>query len=135
MALFHIYENEPRVRIDLSPNVFQYFDWGKNIIGIHHGDKCKMDRLPMVMAADQPKSWGNSEFRHWYVGHFHNDSSHVFSGKDLQGCKVETFRTIVGTEGYAHEAGYRSPQDGKAIILHKDFGEVERYTVNISQIR
>ena len=135
VALFHIFENEPRVSIDQSPNVFQYFDWGKNIIGIHHGDKCKMAQLPMVMAADEPKSWGDAEFRHWYVGHFHNDSTHIFSGKDMQGCKVETFRTIVGREGYAHEAGYRSPQDGKAIVLHKDYGEIERYTVNISQIR
>ena len=135
VALFHIYENELRVNIDQSPNVFQYFNWGKNLIGIHHGDKCKMAALPMVMAADQPKSWGNAEFRHWYVGHFHNDSHTVTSGKDHQGCKVETFRTIVGTEGYAHEAGYRSPQDGKAIVLHKDYGEIERYTVNIDQVR
>lgn len=135
VALLHIYQGEPRVKVDQSPNVFQYFDWGKNLIGIHHGDKCKMAQLPMVMAADQAKSWGTSEFRHWYVGHFHNDSTHVFSGKDMQGCKVETFRTIVGTEGYAHEAGYRSPQDGKAIVLHKEFGEIERYTVNIDRIR
>ena len=135
VALHHIYEKNDRVRIDQSPNVFQYFDWGKNLIGIHHGDKCKMAALPMVMAADQPKAWGNAEFRHWYVGHFHNDSTSVLSGKDHQGCKVETFRTIVGTEGYAHEAGYRSQQDGKAIVLHKDYGEIERYTVNIDQVR
>jgi hypothetical protein len=135
VALLHIYEGNPRVVIDQSPNVFQYFDWGKNLIGIHHGDKCKMASLPMVMAADQPELWGQTLFRHWYIGHFHNDSTHVFSGKDLQGCKVETFRTIVGKEGYAHEAGYRSPQDGKAIVLHKEYGEIERYTVNIDQVR
>jgi len=135
VALHHIYEKNDRVAIDQSPNVFQYFEWGKNLIGVHHGDKCKMAALPMVMAADQPKAWGNAEFRHWYVGHFHNDSTHVLSGKDQQGCKVETFRTIVGTEGYAHEAGYRSPQDGKAIVLHKEYGEIERYTVNIDQVR
>ena len=135
VALLHIYQGEPRVNIDQSPNVFQYFDWGKNLIGIHHGDKCKMASLPMVMAADQPELWGATSFRHWYVGHFHNDTANVLSGKDMQGCKVETFRTIVGTEGYAHEAGYRSPQDGKAIVLHKEFGEIERYTVNIDRIR
>lgn len=135
VGLYHVFENDPRVTIDQSPNVFQFFDWGQNLIGIHHGDKCKMQQLPMVMAADQQESWGSSKFRHWYVGHFHNDSSWVNNGKEYQGCKVETFRTIVGNEGYAHEAGYRSDQDGKAIVLHKDFGEIERYTVNISQLR
>jgi hypothetical protein len=135
VSLEHIYENEPRVRINPTPNVFQYFSWGQNLIGMHHGDKCKMPQLPMVMAADQPELWGSSKFRKWLIGHFHNDSSHIFNGKELQGCTAETFRTIIGTEGYAHEAGYRSDQDGKAIVFHKDYGEIERYTVNISQIR
>ena len=135
VSLFHIFENEPRVNVDLSPNVFQYFSWGKNLFGIHHGDKCKMAQLPMVMAADQPKRWGESVFRKWFIGHFHNDKFHTFNGNELQGCTAEVFRTIVATEGYAHEAGYRSDQDGKVLIFHKDFGEVERYTVNIGQLR
>lgn len=134
-ALYHIYMDNPRVKVSLSPNVFQYHIWGLNLVGMHHGDKCKMQQLPMVMAADKHEEWGKSKFRHWYVGHFHNDSAWVNSGKELQGCKMETFRTIVGSEGYAHEAGYRSDQDGKAIILHKDYGEVSRFTVNISQVR
>jgi len=135
VALLHIYENEPRVNVDQSPNVFQYFDWGKNLLGIHHGDKCKATQLPMVMAADQPELWGSTKFRKWLIGHFHNDSSIIYNGKEMQGCTAETFRTIVGREGYAHEAGYRSDQDGKAIVFHKEYGEIERYTVNISQIR
>jgi hypothetical protein len=135
VALIHIYENEPRVEIDDSPNVFQYFHWGLNLLGIHHGDKCKATALPMVMAADQPQLWGSTKFRKWLIGHFHNDSSIIYNGKEMQGVSAETFRTIVGREGYAHEAGYRSDQDGKAIVLHKEYGEIERYTVNISQIR
>lgn len=135
VALLHIYENEPRVQVDQSPNVFQYFIWGKNLLGIHHGDKCNMAKLPMVMAADMPADWGSTTFRKWLVGHFHHDSSTIHNGKEQQGCTVETFRTIVAGEGYAHEAGYRSGQDGKALVFHKDHGEVERHTVNISQAR
>lgn len=135
VALHHIFENDPRVKVDQSPNVFQYYTWGKNLLGIHHGDKCKLANLPMVMASDMPEDWGKTEFRKWLIGHFHHDSETIHRGKDLQGCSVETFRTIVAGEGYAHEAGYRAQQDGKAIVLHKDYGEVARYTVNISQIR
>lgn len=135
VSLWHIFENEPRVDVDLSPNVFQYFSWGKNLFGIHHGDKCKMTQLPMVMASDQPIRWGESTFRKWFIGHFHHDTSVIFNGKELQGCTAEIFRTIIPSEGYAHEAGYRSDQDGKVIIFHKEYGEVERYTVNIGQVR
>lgn len=135
VSLYHIFEGNPRVHVDQSPNVFQYFSWGKNLLGIHHGDKCKMAALPMVMASDQPKLWGEAVYRKWLVGHFHSDSHTVLRGKDLQGCSVETFRSIIPNEGYAHEAGYRSPQDGKAIVFHKEYGEISRYTVNLSQIR
>ena len=134
-SLWHIFEDEPRVKIDLSPSVFQYFHWGLNLVGIHHGDKCKLNNLPMVMAADQAELWGQTQFRKWLIGHFHHDSSVIHNGKDLQGCSYETFRTIVAGEGYAHEAGYRPLQDGKVLVLHKDYGEIERYTVNLSQIR
>lgn len=134
-SLYHQFEHDPRVNIDMSPSVFQYFHWGLNLLGIHHGDKCKMAALPMVMASDQAVLWGETQFRKWLIGHFHHDSSVVYNGKELQGCTAETFRTIVAGEGYAHEAGYRPLQDGKAIVFHKDYGEVERYTVNISQIR
>jgi len=135
VSLFHVFENEPRVNIDLSPNVFQYLSWGKNLFGIHHGDKCKMAALPMVMAAEQAVLWGQAKYRKWFIGHFHNDTQVSFTGKEMQGCTAEIFRTIAANEGYAHEAGYRSDQDGKVLVFHKEYGEVERYTVNISQVR
>ena len=135
VSLKLLYRNEPRVKIDDSPNVFQYFKWGNTLIGMHHGDKCKMQQLGMVMAADRPVDWGNSEFRYWWVGHFHNDSSVIQNGKELQGCRAETFRTLAGNEGYAHEAGYRSDQDGKAIVIHKEYGEIHRHTVNVGRVR
>lgn len=135
VSLAHVYRNEPRVIVEQTPNVFQYFQWGNNLVGSHHGDKCKMAQLPMVMAADKPLEWGQCKHRYWYVGHFHHDSTTIHNGKEMAGCKVETFRTIVATEGYAHEAGYRSGQDGKAIVLHKEYGEVSRHTVNLDQVR
>lgn len=135
VSLAHIFANEPRVVIDPSPNVFQYFVWGSNLIGIHHGHECKLANLPMVMAADMPEQWGSAVHRYWYVGHFHHDSTREYNGKELHGCKVETFRTIIPSEAYAHAAGYRAGQDGKVIVLHKEYGEVQRHTINIDQIR
>ena len=42
----NIYENEPRITIDTSPARFHYFEYGANLIGTHHGDTVKMDKLP-----------------------------------------------------------------------------------------
>ena len=128
-GLTNMYENEPRVKVLDSVAVFQYFQWGSNLIGMHHGHTCKFNQLPMVMAADKPKEWGDSTNRYWYTGHIHHTSSLEMKGKEFQGCIVESFRTIAGPEAYSVEAGYRSGQDSKCLVLHKKRGEIERHTV------
>ncbi|MFM7009520.1 MAG: oxidoreductase, partial [Betaproteobacteria bacterium] len=83
-----------------------------------------------IMATDQAKEWGETEYRYWYTGHIHHDTL-----KEYAGCKVESFRTIAGKDAYATWNGYRSGQDSKCIVLDRHHGEVERHTVNIGMVR
>ena len=128
-ALKHMYEDSSRVEIVTTSSVFQYFQHGKCLVGVHHGHTSKMEKLPMVMATDKPEEWGQSQHRYWLTGHIHHDSM-----KEYSGCKVESFRTLAGKDNYAASHGYRAGQDSKALVLHKDFGEVERHTINIAQV-
>ena len=129
VAFAEIYADEPRVTIDIEPTPYHYVRFGKTIIGVHHGHTTKMANLPMVMAADKNKDWGETEHRYWYTGHIHHDSM-----KEFTGCKVESFRTLAAKDAYATWHGYRAGQDSKAIVIHKDHGEIERHTVNLGMI-
>lgn len=120
-----LYENEPRVTVDVSPANRHYFDFGKNLVGITHGDKAKLDKLPLIMATDRPEEWGRTEYRYWWTGHVHHDQA-----KDIQGCKVESFRILPPQDAWAAKEGHQSMRDMKAIILHREHGEVARHTVN-----
>lgn len=128
-ALKHMYAAEPRVIIDGSQSVFSYFQHGKCFFGVHHGHTCKAPKLPLVMATDKPEEWGTSKYRYWLTGHIHHDTKTEFSG-----CSVESFRTLAAKDNYAHSGGYRAGQDSKALVIHKDYGEVERHTINIAQL-
>lgn len=128
-ALKHMYKNEPRVDIDCTSSVFQYFQHGKCFFGVHHGHTCKAPKLPLVMATDRPKEWGSSDYRYWLTGHIHHDTRTEYSG-----CSVESFRTLAAKDSYAYSGGYRAGQDSKALVIHKDFGEIERHTINIAQV-
>lgn len=128
-ALKHMYKNEPRVSIDFTSSVFQYFGHGKCFFGVHHGHTCKADKLPLVMATDRPTEWGAAKFRYWLTGHVHHDHR-----KEYSGCSVESFRTLASKDSYAYSGGYRAEQDCKALVIHKDFGEVERHTIHTSQV-
>lgn len=129
VALEHMYEDNKRVEIDTSPAPFHYIRHGKVLIGVHHGHTCKAERLPLVMATDKANDWGETEYRYWLTGHIHHDTL-----KEYSGCKVESFRTIAAKDAYATWGGYRSGQDSKCLVIHKDFGEVERHTINLSMV-
>ena len=119
-----LYENEPRVSVDSSPQHYHYFEWGKVLIGTHHGDKAKPAQLPAIMATDQPGAWGRTSYRVWLTGHVHHEAV-----KEYPGCNVETLGVLPPADAYAASSGYRSRQSMKAIVFHRAHGEVERHTV------
>lgn len=124
-ALHNIYENNPRITIDTSPKHFHYYEFGKVLLGVHHGHGVKMAQLPQVMAADMPEAWGRSQHRHWLTGHIH-----IRTAEDFQGCSVESFRILAPNDAWAANKGYRSKRDMKALVFHREHGEVARHTVN-----
>lgn len=126
----HLYANEPRVTVETSPSVFSYYRWGNNLIGMHHGHTSKADKLPGVMATDRAKDWGDTEHRYWWTGHIHHESK-----KEYPGCTVESFNTLAPGDSYAHAGGWRSRQNMKAIVLHREHGEVARHTVHPSMLK
>ncbi len=129
LCLDQFYSNNERVEVDTSPDAFHWHRFGKNLIGVTHGDKTKHHDLPNIMACDRREDWGATLHRYWYTGHVHHDQT-----KEYAGCKVETFRTLAPRDAWHNAAGYRSGQDMKCIVLHREYGEVLRHTVGIQQI-
>lgn len=131
-CLAQVYQNEPRITVDISPRFYHYFEFGKCLIGTHHGHEAKMEQLPMIMATDCPAEWGRTKFRYWYTGHVHHrkSASLIPQAQDFNGCSVESFRVLPPADAWAAQKGYRPIRDQKAVVLHKEHGEVARHTVN-----
>lgn len=124
--LKRLYANNPRVEIQDSPSPFHYVEFGKVLLGMHHGHTSKMDKLAGVMAADQAEAWGRTKHRMWLTGHIHHDSD-----KEFPGVRVRSFRTLAAKDSYAAWGGWRSGRDIKALVFHKELGKVEEHEVNI----
>lgn len=122
------YRDEPRLHIPLIDKAYQYHQFGKCLFGVTHGDQCKPTDLEGIMAADMPQAWGETKFRYWYTGHIHHDVI-----KEFRGCKFEAFRTLAPKDAWHNAKGYRSDRDLKVIVCHRDHGEVERHTINLTQ--
>lgn len=128
LAMF--YSNNPRVTIDRSPAPFFYYRYGKNLIATTHGNQAKVPQLPAIMANDRAEDWGDTEYRQWYTGHVHHDSL-----KEFPGVIVETFRTLASADAWHWASGYRSGQDMKCDVWHREFGKTARNIIGIQQIR
>ena len=124
------YHDEPRVTVDCSPAQYWYYRHGKVLIGSTHGDKTKTTSLPLIMAHDRPEDWGQTEHRYWYTGHVHHKNV-VEVGSVL----CESFRTLAARDAYTAGAGYRSGRDMHAIVLDQEYGETDRYRVDIRLAR
>lgn len=124
------YESEPRVTVDNSPRPFHCFTFGQNMIGTHHGHSVKLAALPLLFATDWPEQWGGTKHRSIHTGHVHHDQV-----KESPGVTVESHGILPPQDAYAAHHGYRSKQSMKAIVLHKEFGEVARYTVNPEMLK
>ena len=129
-TLSKFFRNEERVVVDTSPNKFWYYQFGKVLIGSTHGDTAKPERLPQIMAADEPKKWGETEYRYFYTGHIHNRQAMEFPG-----VVWESFRTLAGKDAWSAGAGYRSGRDMSCIIHHKEYGEIGRNTASLKLVR
>lgn len=130
VALANIYENEERVHIIADPTIKHYHRFGKNLIGVHHGHTIKPQHLPMQMAVDRPTDWAEATYRRWFCGHVHHQR--VF---EYDGVIVESFRTLAPKDAWHTQQGYQSGRDMHSILLHREYGEIERHLVNLEMLK
>lgn len=128
MMMQAYFENEPRVKIHLPNNPFAYYQFGKNLIGLHHGNGVKPADLPLIMATDKPKEWGKALYRHFMYGHIHHKVV-----KEHAGCMTESFRSIATKDSWHNSKGYRAGRAMEAIVYHEDGGEHSRQIVHVRQ--
>jgi transposase-like protein len=123
------YRNEPRVKVDLRPKSFRSFRFGRNLIGICHGDGGKPEEYAGMLAVEAREDWGQCEFRYVWHGHFH----HKRQIEKLQTI-IECFRTLAARDQWHAHNGYLAGREMQQITLHREFGEIGRCVASLRRI-
>jgi len=113
------FRNEPRVTVDTDPSVFWFYEWGLVMLGATHGHEAKISQMPGIMAADNPKMWGRTEFRYAHGFHIHHATR---SNGEENGAAWETHNTPVPRDDYHQNKGYRSSRLLKIPTYHQETG-------------
>jgi hypothetical protein len=131
MVLEAVYENEPRVVVQGNDAKFNFLEFGKNLIGVNHGDGLNHARLAGIMTKDQAEAWGRTTFRRWWIGHIHHKQVIEMDA----GVTIESFHTMAPTDAWHSSSGYQSERRVSMLTLHKQFGEVNRICPSLDMLR
>lgn len=121
VMLAQLYEKNPRVKVDMSPNPYTIYQHGKTLLGFYHGHLAKKATLPILFAAQFSKAWGETDYRYVHVGHLH----HV-EEKEHPGVKVIQHPTLAAPDAYAARGGWLSKRQATSMTYSRTTGEVAR---------
>ena len=106
-----LYENEPRVKNIVNPNLYYAYQHGKVLLGAHHGHKRSNPADLASVFIDQYRNLHGTTCRTYiHSGHLHSDR--VWSRGNT---KVERHETLAARDAYAAGGGYNSDRSLKCI--------------------
>ncbi|AIM41121.1 hypothetical protein LSPA1_23 [Salmonella phage LSPA1] len=120
-----LYDNEPRVFVDTSADVYKMVQHGKTTLFFHHGHKARFDAIEPVMIAKFRKAFGESVYSYAHVGHLHHQK--IVESRNMV---VEQHRTLAAKDAYASRGGWMSGRSANVITYSAEYGEVARLTIS-----
>lgn len=110
--------NNENVTVNNSPNPRKYYKYGKVLLGYTHGDKEKMNDLPLIMAQEVPLEWATTLYREFHLGHFHHKKEIKYkSTEEYQGVIVRIMSSLSGTDAWHHSKGYISAKKSAEALI------------------
>lgn len=92
------YRNDKGVEIDNSPKLRKYHQHGKVMLLHTHGNRGKLEAYPQLMAAEEPRMWGETIHREAHTGDKHHQRV-----LELKGCTVRISRALCPPDAWHSE--------------------------------
>ena len=116
-----LYEKNPRITIDMSPNPYTVHQHGRTLLGFYHGHLAKLTSLGELFSAQFREQWGQCPFVYIHTGHKH----HV-KEEERSGCKIIQHPTLAAPDAYAARGGWLSKRQATSMTYSAVHGEVSR---------
>jgi hypothetical protein len=107
------FKNNKRVIVENSPNNRKYFTFGRCLLGYAHGCDEKHADLPLIMAREQPKAWGECKHYRWAIGHYHHITT-----KDYKGVMVDILPSLCASDSWHSRKGFVANWRGSQAFLY-----------------
>lgn len=129
-VMMRVFAGNPRVTVDENIREYWAMLFGKTMIACHHGDKAKLEQLPMIFAADFAEMWGKATFRVCHSGHWHHQKTLNSTGQEKTGMMMEQHPTVERANAWAAGKGLIAARALCAHTYHINGGVVNKLYFN-----
>lgn len=125
-----MYSNNDKVTFINDALPFYSLKFWDNGLYFHHGHKVKMQNIALTMADYFPELHGQTKNRFVFLWHYHHDKV-----QEGNGYKVMQLRTLAPNDAYSIRWGWKSQQDTKTFIFHKEHGLLQTITTPFNLLK
>lgn len=125
-----LYDEEPRVTVDLNPDPYYCVEFGQNTIFIHHGHKRKMAGIDDVFVAKFRSEYGRTTFSHAHMGHLHHERV-----LETNLMTVEQHQTLAAKDAYASRGGWMANRCARVLTYHREYGKVGEISISPEMLK
>jgi hypothetical protein len=142
LTAFHIgevleaeFEADPRVQISNSARRRKYLKYGVTLLGWTHGNEEKHQDLPLIMAQECPKEWGETLHREWHIGHLHKMKETRFTaGDSFNGVRVRILPSLCAPDAWHYTRGFvKERRACEAYLWNRKSGYAGHFSSNVRE--
>jgi hypothetical protein len=119
-----LFENDPRVTVDMTACPYYAYEWGDTSLFFTHGHKSKINEVSRTFAGTYRDIFGRTKYTYAHIGHKH----HVEAKEDSL-MVVEQHPTLAAKDSHAARLGYEAQRGASVITYSRHAGEVSRTTI------
>lgn len=110
--LYAWYRGAEDVEVRLATQPRQYAAYGTTLMGFAHGNDERVNQLPGLMSNEAKEAWGATDFRYFFTGHLHHETS-----RELDGIQHFQLPSLSPADRWHDRKGYVNSR--RAIHAHK----------------
>ena len=124
------FRNHPRVTVDAMRAPRKYYQFGKVLLGIDHGDNVKAQDLALKMAIEAPQMWAETEHREWLRGHLHKRAGMYHPANEESGVMVRWLPALCPADEWHVMKGFiGNHRAAEGLFYHADYGPAGSFPV------
>jgi hypothetical protein len=126
-ALSCYFHNTNAITVVNDPTSRKYLQYGRVMLMWTHGDKGKLDDLPLLMATEQPAMFGATTYRECHTG-----DKHQLMVREHMGVRVRISPALCSADAWHSEQQYVGNQRAaEAFVWSKDEGLISQATYTV----